>query len=185
MVVNNVIEPVDTPTDWCAPIVAVPKANGDVRIFVDLTKLNTSVKKEIYAIPTVEETLSKIAEGNVFSKLDVNSGFRQIKLDGDSSKLTPFITPYRRYRFKRLPYGITSVPEYFQKKMDNILHGLQGVVCHMDYILISGRDKDEHDARLKKVLDRLSQSGLNSTLRSFNSPRDSSITWAKSSTQKG
>ena len=160
MVVNNVIEPVDTPTDRCAPIVAVPKANGDVRICVDLTKLNTSVKREIYVMPTVEETLSKIAEGNVFSKLDVNSGFRQIKLDGDSSKLTPFITPDGRYRFKRLPDSITSAPEYFQKKMDNILHGLQGEVCHMDDILIFGKDKHEHDARLKKVLDRLSQSGL-------------------------
>ena len=142
------------------PIAAFPAANGDVWICVDLTKLNMSVKREIYTMPTVEETLSKIAEGNVFSKLDVNSGFRQIKLDGDSSKLTPFITPYRRYRFKRLPYGITSVPEYFQKKMDNILHGLQGVVCHIDDILIFGKDKYEHDARLKKVLGRLSQSGL-------------------------
>ena len=160
MVVNNAIEPVDTPTDWCAPIAAFPAANGDVWICVDLTKLNMSVMREIYTMPTVEETLSKIAEGNVFSKLDVNSGFRQIKLDGDSSKLTPFITPYRRYRFKRFPYGITSVPEYFQKKMDNILHGLQGVVCHIDDILIFGKDKYEHDARLKKVLGRLSQSGL-------------------------
>ena len=72
MVVNNVIEPVDTPTDWCAPIVAVPKANGDVRICVDLTKVNTSVKREIYVMPTVEETLSKIAEGNVFSKFNLH-----------------------------------------------------------------------------------------------------------------
>ena len=93
MVVNNVIEPVDTLTDWCAPIVAVSKANGDVRIYVDLTKLSTSVKRDIYAMQTVEEILSKIAEENVFSKLDANSGFHQIKLDEESSKLTTFITP--------------------------------------------------------------------------------------------
>ena len=118
IVVNNVIEPVDTPTDWCAPIGAVPKTNGarDVWICVDRTKLNTSVKREIYGRSAVERTLSKIAEEEVFSKLDANSGFHQIKFDEESSKLTTFITPYGRYRFKRLPYGITSAPEYFQKK---------------------------------------------------------------------
>ena len=76
-----------------APIVAVPKANENVRICVDLTKLNMNVKRYIYAMQTVEETLSKIAEENVFSKLDANSGFHQIKLDEESSKLTTFITP--------------------------------------------------------------------------------------------
>ena len=143
-----------------SPIVAVPKTKGDVRICVDLTKLNTSVEREIYTMPTVEETLSKIVDGRVFSKLDANPSFHQIKLDEESSKQTAFITPYGRYRFKRLPYSTTSAPEYFQKKMDNFLHGLQGLVCHMDDILIFGKDKHEHNARLKKVLDRLSQSGL-------------------------
>ena len=74
--------------------------------------------------------------------------------------MTTFITPCGHYRFKCLPYSISLVPEYFQKKMDNILHGLQGVVCHIDDILIFGKDKQEHDARLKKVLDSLSQSSL-------------------------
>ncbi|KAL8616804.1 hypothetical protein ACOMHN_017841 [Nucella lapillus] len=167
MVNLDVIERIDTPTDWCAPIVVVPKSSGDVRLCIDLTKLNKHVKREIYAMPSVEETLSKIAQGNIFSKLDANSGFHQIKLDEESSQLTTFITPYGRYRFKRLPYGISSAPEYFQKKMDHILHGLEGVLCHMDDILIFGKNKVEHDARLKLVLDRLSASGLTLNLDKF------------------
>ena len=87
MVKLDVIEPIDTPTDWCAPLVVVPKANGDVRLCVDLTKLNKSVKRETYAMPSVEETLSKISTGSVFSKLDANSGFHQIPLDKDSQSL--------------------------------------------------------------------------------------------------
>ena len=160
MVKLDVIEQVDTPTDWCAPLVVVPKPNGNVRLCVDLTKLNKSVKREVYAMPSVEETLSKISKGSVFSKLDANSGFHQIPLDKASSDLTAFITPFGRFKFKRLPYGITSAPEYFQKRMDKILQGLPGVLCHMDDILIWGRNKKEHDARLFAVLQRLSQANL-------------------------
>ena len=125
------------------------------------------MKREVYAMPAVEETFSKISEGKVCTKLDANSGFHQIQLDNESSKLTTFITPFGRFRFQRLPYGISSAPEYFQKKMDAILQGLDGVVCHMDNILVFGRDKAEHDARLRKVLDRLSQAGLTLNLEKF------------------
>ena len=63
----SVIEAVDEPTDWCAPIVVVPKANGsDVRLCVDLTKLNKHVKREIYSMPTVQSTLNNIAEAKGF-----------------------------------------------------------------------------------------------------------------------
>ena len=66
----DVIEPVDEPTEWCSPIVVVPKADGRVRICVDLTRLNQAVRREVYQMPTVEETLGSLTEGSVFSKLD-------------------------------------------------------------------------------------------------------------------
>ena len=151
----DVIEPVDEPTEWCSPIVVVPKADGRVRICVDLTKLNQAVRREVYQMPTVEETLGSLTEGSVFSKLDANSGFHQIVLNPESAKLTTFITPFGRYMFKRLPFGISSAPEYFQKRMDKELSGLEGVKCRMDDILVMRRDQAEHDQRLKQVLDRL------------------------------
>ena len=151
----DVIEPVDEPTEWCSPIVVVPKADGRVRICVDLTKLNQAVRREVYHMPTVEETLGSLTEGSVFSKLDANSGFHQIVLNPESAKLTTFITPFGRYMFKRLPFGISSTPEHFQKRMDKELSGIEGVKCRMDYILVIGRDQEEHDQRLKQVLNRL------------------------------
>ena len=106
-------------------------------------------------VPTVEETLGSLTEGSVFSKLDANSGFHQIVLNPESAKLTTIITPFGRYMFKRLPFGISSAPEHFQKRMDKELSGIEGVKCRMDDILIIGKDQAEHDKRLKQVLDRL------------------------------
>jgi hypothetical protein len=102
---------------------------------VDLTKLNQAVKREIYPMPKVENTLGYIAEGSVYSKLDPTSSFHQVVLDPDSVKLTAFITPFGRFAFKRLPYGISSAPKYFQKRMKGELVGLDGIVCYMDDIL--------------------------------------------------
>ena len=141
----DVIEPIDDPTEWCSPIVVVPKAGGMVRICVDLTRLNQAVHWEVYQIPTVEETLGSLKEGSVFSKLDANSGFHQIVLYPESAKLTTFNTPFGRYMFKRLPFGISSAPEYFQKRMDKELSGIEGVKCRMDDILVIGRDQADHD----------------------------------------
>ena len=160
LVKSGVIEPVDEPTDWCAPMVVVPKPNGNLRLCVDLTRLNQGVRRELYIMKKVEETLACISSGAVFSKLDANSGFHQVLLTEESAKLTTFITPFGRYMFRRLPYGISSAPEHFQKRMDKELTGLQGVLCHMDDILVIGKDKQEHDERLEKVLNRLQESGI-------------------------
>ena len=156
----DVIEPVDEPTDWCSPIVVVPKTNGDVRICVDLTHVNKAVKRETYQMPSVETTINKIAAGSVYSKLDCNSGYFQLELDEESRNMTTFITPFGRFRFKRLPYGISSGPEIFQKYMDEALSDIPGVVVQMDDILVEGKDMAEHDERLRRVLDRLAELGL-------------------------
>ena len=132
----GVISPVTEPTDWCAGIVVVPKSDGRVRICVYLTRLNKNVQSERHIIPSVDElgkcmfhTLAQLSGAKVFSKLDANSGFWQIKLTDKSSFLTTFITPFGRFRFNHLPFGITSAPEHFQRKMTKLLTGLDGLVC--------------------------------------------------------
>ena len=110
----GVISKITKPTSWCAGIVVVLKSNGHVRICVDLTKLNESVCREKYQLPSVEESLSKLSRAHVFTKLDANSGFWQIPLHSDSRPLTTFLTPFGRYCFNRLPFGITSALEHFQ-----------------------------------------------------------------------
>ena len=156
----GVISKVDTPTPWCAGMVVVPKKSGDVRICVDLKPLNESVLREVHPIPSVDETLGKLAGATVFSKLDANSGFWQIPLSEDSRLLTTFITPFGRFCFNKLPFGISSAPELFQKRMTKLLEGLEGVVCHMDDVLVVGKDQEQHDARLTKVFERIESAEL-------------------------
>ena len=157
---NVVISRVDEPTEWCALMVVMPKSNSKVRICVDLTKLNQFVQCENHPLPTIETTLGKLAGARYFSRLDANSGFWQIKLSEKSRPLTTFITPWGRYCFNVLPFGISSGSEKFQKSMSQILEGLDGVECNIDDILIYGRSQEEHDERLEAVLNRLSNANV-------------------------
>ena len=156
----NVIEPVDQPTEWCSGLTIAPKPNGAIRMCVDLTALNKGVRREVHPFPRVSDMLSQLAEGRVFSKLDANSGFWQVKIDPGDRLLTTFITPWGVYCFKRMPFGICSAPEFYQKAMEKILDGLEGVLCYMDDVLVYGGDEEEHWSRLEKVLRRISQSGV-------------------------
>ena len=113
----GVIARVDEPTDWCAGMVVVPKPDGKVRICVDLTKLNENVRRERHLMPATDQILAQLSGACIFSKLDANSGFWQIPLSTESALLTTFITPFGCYCFHRLPFGITSAPEHFQRRM--------------------------------------------------------------------
>nr|XP_033936287.1 uncharacterized protein K02A2.6-like [Pseudochaenichthys georgianus] len=160
MEANDIIEAVTDPTEWCAPMVPVQKKSGKTRICVDLKKLNKAVKRERFILPTSEGMIAQLRGSTVFSSLDAVSRFWQIPLDKDSQRLTTFITPYGRYCFKHLPFGISSAPEIFQRKMVETLEGLDGVAVYMDDIIIHGSNTSEHDERLQKVLDRLESAGL-------------------------
>uniref|UniRef100_A0A1X7UAF0 Reverse transcriptase domain-containing protein n=1 Tax=Amphimedon queenslandica TaxID=400682 RepID=A0A1X7UAF0_AMPQE len=131
---------VNEPIEWCAGMVPVPKKNGQVRICVDLTRLNKSVQRERHQLPAVEQVLAQLNGAKVFSKLDANSGFWQISLAPESALLTTFITPFGRYCFHRLPFGITSASEHCNQRISDILTGAQGVVSMTDDILVFGKD---------------------------------------------
>jgi transposase InsO family protein len=157
---EGVIEKITEATDWCAPIVPVLKKNGSVRICVDLKRLNRAVRRERYTLPTLDDVTHKLAGAKVFSKLDAASGFWQIPLDPSTAKLTTFLTPFGRYYFKRLPFGISLAPEVFQRTMEQILGSMDGVVCFMDDVVVCGDTAEEHDKRLEEVLKRVSKAGL-------------------------
>ncbi|KAJ1526442.1 hypothetical protein ONE63_009576 [Megalurothrips usitatus] len=155
MVKMGVISPVDEATEWCAPMVVALKANGGVRICVDYTELNKNVRRERYLMPSVDETLALLGDAKWFSKLDANHGYYQLAMEDASKKLTTFITPFGRFCYNRLPMGLTSAGEHFQKRVGEVLVGLAGVVHLADDILVYGQTKAEHDARLAAVLSRL------------------------------
>jgi hypothetical protein len=156
----GVIRRVTEPTEWCAGMVVVSKPNGQVRICMDLSRLNESVCRERHTLPAVDQTLAQLAGAKEFTKLYANSGFWQIPLSPKSALLTTFLSPEGRFCFQRLPFGISSAPEHFQRRMSDILVGVDGVVCMMDDILIHGRTKLEHDKWPDIVLHRLQDAGV-------------------------
>ena len=157
----RVIRKIHQPTEWCHPIVIVKKPGGKLRICLDLTKLNTVTKREFYQLESVNETLAKLGnECKVMSKLDANSGYWQLPLDEESQLKATFITPYGRYCPTRAPFGLTSLPEIFNRRIDNIIEGLPGVAKSMDDFLVYATDTAEHDRRLTTFLDRLEENGV-------------------------
>ncbi|CAC5365064.1 unnamed protein product [Mytilus coruscus] len=127
------------PTAWVNSMVTVVKSNGDVRICIDPKDLNKTIRREHYPMKT--EVVANIPNAKVFSKKDATSGFWQLKLDEDSSKLTCFNTSFGRYRFLRAPFGIKSIPVIFQRVMTEIMENIEGAEVIADGILISEKMK--------------------------------------------
>ena len=152
----DIIEEIDEPTEWVSSLVIVEKADGRLRVFLDPSDLNKVIKREHHPMPTAETVMSEMSEAKYFSKLDASNGYWQIKVDEESSKLLTFNTPFGRHRFKRLPFGILSASEVFQKKIAEIIQGLD----RCTNILVWGSTKEQHDARLKAVMERIQKAGL-------------------------
>jgi len=156
----QIISKVDEPTEWCTGMVVVPKANGKVRICVDLTKIDESILREYHPLPSIDHTLALLAGATIFSKLDANSGFWQIGLSPESAKLTTFVTPFGRFCFNCLPFGISSAPEHFQKGISQVLEGTGGALCQMDDILVYDKSVEEHNQHLEATLHKLQEAHL-------------------------
>ncbi|KAK3103001.1 hypothetical protein FSP39_015684 [Pinctada imbricata] len=148
----NVIEKVNEPSEWVSSLVVVEKPHK-VRICLDPRDLNRAIQRKHYPMKTVDDISHQLAGAKIFSTLDASNGFWGIVLDKESSRLTTFNTPFGRYRYKRMPFGICSAPEVFQKKMSQIFENIEGCDVIMDDILIWGTTVQEHNERLAKVLE--------------------------------
>ena len=157
---QDIIEPVTEPSAWVSPTVPVPKANGEVRLCVDMRRANEAIVRKRHPIPTFEESLQDMSESRVFSKLDFISGYHQMELHPDSREITTFIVHNVLYRYKRLNFGINSGPENYQEEIDRVLAGVQNVANISDDIVVHGKDDEQHDKALREVLDRIRQSGM-------------------------
>ena len=111
-------------------------------------------------MPTLNEQLHKLCHAKCFSMLDVREGFSHVPLDEESSLMTTMHTSYGRYRWLRLPFGITSAPEEFQKRLLTALEGLEGIMCIVDDILVFGagdnqqQAEEDHDRHLIALMER-------------------------------
>lgn len=132
--------------------VCTKKKNGELRICLDPKYLNESIKREHYQIPTREEIISEMSGARYFTKLDASQGFWQVKLEERSTKYCTFNTPFGRYCFPRLPFGIKLAPEIFHTAMEQIIEGLKGVRVYIDHIIIWASTAQEHNERLLRVM---------------------------------
>ena len=153
---------VEHTTRLCSPTVVVPKGPSaeTVNICVDSTQLNKVVQREIHPMFDVDTSLAMLGEGNFRSKLDANSVFFQIPLAEESKPLTIFLTPVGRFAFHRLPLGLSSSPEVFQKVISRVLDGLEGVKCQLEDVCIWRSSREEHDACLHAALSRVTDAGM-------------------------
>ena len=124
----GVITHVDQPTDWVSSITYVQKANGELCLCLDPHDLNRAICCDYHKMPTVEEVTHKFANSHYFTKLNAHHGYWSIVLDEESSLLTTFYSPFRRYHFLHLPFGLVCSQDIFQKKMDQFLEECPGCI---------------------------------------------------------
>ena len=123
LVCQEILAPVEQPTSWTSSMVVVPKKDGTLRICLDPKDLNKAILREHYPLPTIEDIATRLHGAKVFSILAVSKGFWHVLLDEHSSFLTTFHTPFSRYRWRRMPFGICSAPEVFQRHMHELIEG--------------------------------------------------------------
>ncbi|XP_048579022.1 uncharacterized protein K02A2.6-like [Nematostella vectensis] len=161
----GVIAKVTTPTPWIRSMVVVRQPNK-LRVCLDPSDLNKAIIRNHYPTPTIDEKSPKLTNAKVFSVVDAKDGFLKIVLDELSSYLTTFWTPYGRYRWLRMPFGIKSAPEEFQRRINECIEGLPNIAAVHDDIIIYGTGETEeeamacHDAALKDLLDRCREHNL-------------------------
>lgn len=160
MIDLGIIEAVEKPTDWVNSLAFSRKSNGKLRICLDPRDLNKAIKREHYKTPTLEELSHKFAGAKVFSKLDAQHGYWAVKLDKESSLMTTFNSPFGRFKFLRLPFGLSVSQDVFQKKMDQILDLCPGTVGISDDVCVYGSNKEEHDKNLLHLMKVAQQKGL-------------------------
>lgn len=170
---EDVIERIDS-SEWVSPIVVVnKKTTDDIRLCIDLSKVNKNIVVDCYPIPMVEELLNSFSGASVFTSLDLKSAYNQIPLHPESRDLTAFVTEEGLFRYKRVPFGLASAPSFFQKFMSTVLKGLPGVQWYLDDIIVFGKDRSEHDLRLREVMQRLDEVGLRLNLSKCKVRKDS------------
>lgn len=131
----QVIERVEKPTSWVSSLVVVKKSNGKLRLCLDPKALNEALQRGTYRMPTLDDVLLELSNAKIFSVADVKNGFWHVELDDESKELTTFGTPFGRFCFKRMPFGLKVAPEIFQQRLHAALTGLRGIYAIADDIL--------------------------------------------------
>lgn len=161
----GVIVPVNEPADWVNSVVLSETVNdnGEItkpRVCLDPRDLNKCIKREHYHMRTVDDVITELHNAKYFSVIDATKGYWHVPLDKESSLLPTFNTPFGRYRFTRMPFGLNVSQDIFQRELDSSLEGLTGVTGIADDNFVYGRTEEEHDENVRKLMERARVKGV-------------------------
>ena len=140
--------------EWSSPPVVVPKESGEWRVCQDYRRVNKLIESDAFPLPRILDCIDQVGEARYLSKLDLLKGFYQIPLAEDAQNVLAFSTHKGLFRYKVLPFGVKIAPTAFQRVMNQVIQGLDGVRCYIDDIVIFSNTWEEHLEALNKVLER-------------------------------
>ena len=154
------IHPSSSP--WGAPIIFVEKKDGTQRMCVDYRSLNEDTIKNKYPLPRIEDLFDQLRGARVFSKIDLRSGYYQLKIRPSDIEKTAFTTRYGLYEYTVMSFGLTNASVYFMYLMNKVFMEYldKFVVVFIDDILVYSKDEEEHEEHLRLVLQKLRENQL-------------------------
>ena len=157
---KNFIRPSVSP--WGAPVLLVKKKDGSMRLCVDYRQLNKVTIKNKYPLPRIDDLMDQLIGASVFSKIDLRSGYHQIKVKDEDVQKTAFRTRYGHYEYSVMPFGVTNAPGVFMEYMNRIFHEYldRFVVVFIDDILVYSKSVADHAEHLRIVLEVLKERKL-------------------------
>ena len=138
---------------WGAPILFVRKKDGSMRLCINFRKLNQVTIKNKYHLPRIDDLFDQLRNVKIFSKIDLRSGYHQLKIKVEDIAKTAFRTRFGHYEFLVMPFGLTNAPVVFMDLMNRIFHQYldQFVVVFIDDILVYSANENDHNQHLRIV----------------------------------
>ncbi|GJX76117.1 putative reverse transcriptase domain-containing protein [Tanacetum coccineum] len=154
------IRPSSSP--WGAPVLFVKKKDGSFRMCIDYRELNKLTVKNRYPLPRIDDLFDQLQGSSVYSKIDLRSGYHQLRVREEDIPITAFRTRYGHYEFQVMPFGLTNAPAVFMDLMNRVCKPYldKFVIVFIDDILIYSKTKGEHSEHLKIILDLLKKEKL-------------------------